>query len=45
MATILFIELKEPNQITGKTPRATAEQLLWLEVLGKTKGVKTKLCI
>jgi len=42
---LLFFELKEPNKHNGKTPKATAEQLLWLEALGRTEGVKTKLCI
>lgn len=43
--TLLFVELKEPSGLTGKTPKATAEQLLWLEALGRTEGVKSKLCI
>lgn len=43
--TLLFIELKEPSGHTGKTPKATAEQLIWLKALGETEGVNTKLCI
>lgn len=43
--TLIFFELKEPSKLTGKTPKATAEQLLWIEALWETEGANTKLCI
>lgn len=43
--TLIFIELKEPNQLTEKVSVATPEQLLWLSTLSEHDGVETKLCI
>lgn len=42
---ILFIELKEPSEITGKVSQVQKEQTEWLEVLAESPSVHTKLCI